>query len=351
MYRHRLILAGLLLMGTATFAGARLLFPAQAVVPAVQAQGVQAPAQPPAPAGQPVPAPVANAVETGVRQSAAEYVKAFNAHDANAAATLYTENAQFVSLDGVVLQGRAAIEKSLASSFKANPGDKIAITVQSVQPLSKQSAMVTGELTLTDPNSLEPIVTRYSAMEVLEDGAWRAATVREWMPNTQLTAAQRHLEWMVGQWTATGLGGTFLINYTWGEPRTFLYGKYTLTRDGKVVSSGTDILAINALEGGLRSWTFDNSGTFSNGVWTREGNSWVDESAGTLPDGSTLNAENVLTRVGPNAFTWQTPERFINGQPIEPLPPIKFIRVGSTVPGPAGAKIPVSPTNPAGPPK
>lgn len=356
MNRHRLMLAGLLLAATATFAGARLLFPGQAAAPTIQLQGTQPvpPARQPAPppTGQPVPpvgkpTPAVSAeVDNGVRQSTADYVKAFNAHDAKAAASLYTENAQFVGIDGFALQGRAAIQQSLAESFQANPRDKIAIQVLSIQPLSRQSAMVTGELTLTNPNSLEPTVTRYSAMEVLEDGLWRAASVHEWIPNTQMTAAQKHLEWLVGQWTATGLGGTFLITYVWGEPKTFLYGKYTLTKDGKVVSSGTDILAINALEGGLRSWTFDNSGTFSNGVWTREGRNWIDESGGTLPDGSTINAENVLTPLGPNSFTWQTPERFFNGQPIEPLPPIKFVRVGPPVVGPAGPVLP-GPTGPA----
>ncbi|HET6574805.1 MAG TPA: hypothetical protein VFG68_14465, partial [Fimbriiglobus sp.] len=90
------------------------------------------------------------------------------------------------------------------------------------------------------------------------------------------------------------------IRYAWDENKAFLRGAYTLTKDGKPVSSGTQVIGQNPL-GGLRAWVFDGSGTFGEAVWTRDGSRWLAESSATLPDGTDATAVNVLIPLGPAA--------------------------------------------------
>src|SRR5262249_1312906 len=102
--------------------------------------------------------------------------------------------------------------------------------------------------------------------------------------------------------------------------------RYTLKRDGKDVSSGTQVIGKNP-GGGLRSWIFDSSGTFGEAVWARDGSRWVSEASGTLPDGSQVTATNLLIPLGKDAFTWQSIERPAGGAPLPDTPPLRVTRV------------------------
>jgi hypothetical protein len=81
------------------------------------------------------------------------------------------------------------------------------------------------------------------------------------------------------------------------------------------------------LAGGLRSWLFDWSGTTGDSAWTRDGNRWLIEAAGTLPDGTAVTAVNILIPLGPDAFTWQPTPLTIGGVELPDQPPIKVTRV------------------------
>jgi len=89
MNRHRLILAGLILLGAGAFVGLRTLIPAQAQVP--PPTGKTTPEIVP----QTPKTPAAGPSEAGIKKSTEEYVKAFNAHDAKAAAALWTEEGEY----------------------------------------------------------------------------------------------------------------------------------------------------------------------------------------------------------------------------------------------------------------
>jgi len=316
MNRYRLILGGIALLAVGVFIGGHAWFRAQAKVP---------PAENPTPRVSAPLAPADETPEAGIKKITEEYVKAFNAGDAKALSTLWTAQGEYIGIDGDVVRGQTAIEKSLAEVFKAHPKLQITIQLESIQSIGRQTARADGIVKLKDPNSTEVTETRYSALHVLEDGQWRAALVREWMPDPGLGAASKHLDWLVGEWTAKGEGGNIAMSYAWDENKTFLRGKYSITKDGKTVTSGTQMIALNPA-GGLRSWTFDSSGTFCSALWTRDENRWIDEATGVLPDGTEITSVNVLIPLGPDAFTWQTTERAADGVPIPPLPPVKVTR-------------------------
>jgi hypothetical protein len=116
------------------------------------------------------------------------------------------------------------------------------------------------------------------------------------------------------------------ITYRWDADEVFIHGVYELAKDGKRVAHGTQVIGRNP-SGGLWSWTFDSSGATVAGLWARDDSRWVSESSGVLPDGTEVNAVNVLVPLGPDSFTWQTTDRAADGVPLPALPPVKVTRV------------------------
>jgi uncharacterized protein (TIGR02246 family) len=268
----------------------------------------------------------ADGAEEGIKKITAEYEKAFNAADAKAAAALWTENGEYMGDDGEVQAGREAIEKSLAKFFKENPKATVEVQIEKVRVIGRGTAHVDGLVRLKLPGDEMPEESQYTALHVLEDGAWRAASVREWVPDPATNVTLKSMEWLIGDWAAKGDAGEVKITYTWDENKTFINGKYTITKDGKTVSSGMQILGRNP-EGGLRSWAFDSSGITNEGLWAKDGTRWVSEVTAVLPNASEMTSLNIIVTLGPDAFTWQTTDRAVNGVPLPALPPIKVTRV------------------------
>lgn len=270
--------------------------------------------------------PVPEGIAAAINKTTADYVSAFNRGDAEAIAEMYTAEAEFEDTTGEMLNGRSAIKTSFASFFEANPKASIAVQVESVRPLGRGLATAIGVVRLELPD-VEPVVeTRYSALHVLEGERWRVASVREWMSDPATAVTPEQLEWLVGEWTASGDNGTVHITYTWDESRVFLQGRYTIAQDAKVVSSGTQVIG-RSPTGGLRSWLFDSSGTTQDAIWTRDHDRWLSEGLGILPDGTEITSLNVMIRLGKDTFTWQTIEREADGVPLPALPPIRVNRV------------------------
>ncbi len=317
MKRQGFILIALFAGGVAVMlAGFRDESPAQekAAIPAAPA----APA-----AAQPAKA---DGAEAGIKVAAAEYQKAFNAGDAKAAAALWTVEGEYIADDGEVVSGRDAIEKSLAEVFKAHPKATAEVRVESVRVLGRGLASAEGTVIIKHAGNGEPIESQYTALHVNEDGVWRAASVSEWVPDPATNVTPKNLEWMIGEWSAKGEGGEVKITYAWDDTKTFINGKYTVTKDGKTVSSGTQVIARNPA-GGLRSWMFDSSGTFGESIWVRDEKRWISETSAMLPNGTEIASVNVVIPLGPDAFTWQTTDRTINDVPLPALPPVKVTRV------------------------
>jgi hypothetical protein len=162
-------------------------------------------------------------------------------------------------------------------------------------------------------------------LHVREEDGWKMASVREWVPDPATSVTVKDVEWLLGKWTAKTNEGEVQITYTWDADKAFLKGQYTLKR-GEVTSSGTQIIGKNP-SGGLRSWVFDSSGTFGESVWTRDGDRWVIDAGGTLPDGSEVSATNLLIPMGKDAFTWQSVERTAAGSSVPDTLPLKVTRV------------------------
>jgi uncharacterized protein (TIGR02246 family) len=260
-----------------------------------------------------------------VKKTAEAFAKAFNAGDAKAVAAFCTKDVEYAGPDGETIKGRDNLEREYAEFFKKNPKATIDVKVESVKLMGGVAAVEEGKLVLHLPSQTEPNETFYNVLHVREEDGWKMAAIREWTPDPN-DATVKDLEWMLGDWVGKNDGVAVNVHCAWDEDKVFLRSRYTVKKGDTVVSSGTQVMGLDPA-GGLRSWVFDASGAFGEAVWTRDGERWISESSGTLPDGSEITAQNVMIPLTKDSFTWQALERTAAGSALPAGPPIKVTRV------------------------
>ena len=75
----------------------------------------------------------------------------------------------------------------------------------------------------------------------------------------------------------------------------------------------------------IRSWVFDSRGGFGEGLWTRSGNRWTEESGGVLADGRRASSNNTWKYVDNNTCEWDSVNRDIDSRPM-PEVHVKYVR-------------------------
>jgi uncharacterized protein (TIGR02246 family) len=261
-----------------------------------------------------------------VRKKTAAFAAAFNKGDARAAAGFWMKDGEFIGPDGNTLHGRRAIEKGYAAFFKKNPKARLELREESLRLFGHHAALEEGTVSLRLPGARQPAESRYSVLHVRDEDGWHMASVHEWTPDPAELVSLRDLEWLVGEWVGK-LGGTEVrTRYAWEEDKAFLHCRYTLKKDGKVVTSGLQIIGKDPA-GGLRSWHFDRGGRFGESSWSRDGERWVIETNGMLPGGTETHSINYIIPHGKDAFTWQAGKHTAGGSPLSDLPPFKVTRV------------------------
>src|SRR5262245_54235227 len=118
----------------------RTAFRVAAIVLSVLLLGRTVVAQKPKSAAEPAPKADAKssatpgpreADEKGIRQSADEFAKAYNAHDAKKLAALFAADAEIVGEDGNSTQGRSDIEQAFGAIFADQPNSRMSIAIHS----------------------------------------------------------------------------------------------------------------------------------------------------------------------------------------------------------------------------
>jgi len=296
----------------------------------------EAPPKPAEPTTREKPVDEVEAPEVAaVRKTADEFQRAFNAGDARAVAALWTLGGDYTEADGETLVGREMIESAYGDFFRANPQAKIEVEIENVRVLGPNVVIEEGTSKLirageADESADESSAARYSALHVRDADGWKMASVTEWPTDPTLAVSLQDVAWLVGDWEVAADGGASArVSYEWDADHAFLRGRYTLRRGEGIESRGEETIARNPA-GGLRSWRFENNGAFAESLWTHQGEDWLIETAGTLPDGSEASAVVVLTPLDNDSFLWQATERSTEGVSLPGTRPLKVKRVGAT---------------------
>lgn len=263
---------------------------------------------------------------TAIRDTMLSLAKAFEARDAKKLAAHWTTEGEHQTVRGETIRGREALEQGFGEFFTVTPEVLAEIRSESLRFLSKDSAIDEGVVTIRKGTTAPAIKARYHALLVREDDHWRLATLSE-SPDDSVSIGD--LGWLVGEWKSTSGGGADIrTTYAWDANQKFIHGQFSI-KEGDRTLAGKQVIGVDPATGAIHSWTFEANGGIGEADWSQDGDHWVLDAAGTLPNGSTLLQTNILTRVDADTFTWQSTERTLDDSDLPDLPPVKVTRLKS----------------------
>jgi uncharacterized protein (TIGR02246 family) len=269
-----------------------------------------------------------DAVKEAIKARGEEFVKAFDKGDASAVAAFWTTDGDYVDEAGTTFSGREAIEAAFKKQFATAKGGKLRINTTSLRALKPDFAISDGTTEVTYPDDAPPIVTRYTAVHVKQEGRWYLASVRDAIAvppsNHQLLS---DLDWLTGDWVDDAEKGEIgHVSYAWAENDNFLVANFATTLKDVPVAGGTQWIGWDGAGKQIRSWGFYSNGAMSEGTWSGKGDKWTVKTTTTMRDGKKLSATNVITKVDADHATWQSTKRTLDGKELPDTEVIKMKR-------------------------
>jgi uncharacterized protein (TIGR02246 family) len=263
---------------------------------------------------------------TAIRETLASLAKAFEARDAKKLAAHWAAEGEHQTVRGETIRGRDALEQGFGEFFAATPEVLAEVRSESLRFLSKDSAIDEGVVTIRKGITAAASKARYRAWLVREEDRWRLAILSE-SPESGVSIGE--LGWLIGEWKSTSGGGADIrTTYTWDANQKFIHGQFAI-KVGDGALTGKQVIGLDPATGAIHSWTFEANGGIGEADWSRDGDHWVLDAAGTLPNGSTLLQTNILTRINADTFTWQSTERTLDDNDLPDLAPVKVTRIKS----------------------
>jgi uncharacterized protein (TIGR02246 family) len=289
------------------------------------AVGMIAAREQPAPKAATPAAPAARDADAeAITKSSLDFAAAFNMGDAKAIAALWTDEGECHDADGEVLQGRAAIEKAFAESFKDKRQGKLEVEIRSIRFPSRDTAIEEGFLRHTPTGPGLPSSTMYTASHVREDGKWLLAYSREYGAGVDRLG---DLAFLIGTWAGGPKGQEATVTFEKDPTAPFILGKFTRETGEKSTITGTLKIGLDAGRGQIRSWHFDADGGHGQCLWVRDGNRWMLDAVGATGNGTETGAVNVLSRLSNDEITWRSIDRVVGGEPLPDTIPVSLKRV------------------------
>ena len=272
--------------------------------------------------------------ETDVQEAilinnAKAFTDAFQKGDAKAVAAFWAEDGDYVDINARHFVGRVSIQDTFKELFAENKDLKLRIEINSVRFVTPDVAIEDGTTSVIPPGGGPPSQARYTNVHVKKDGQWLLQSVRE-APYTPPGSSEhlRGLEWAVGDWADEEDGPEVsLVTFEWSSESNFLISTQSVTVGDTLVSGVTEWIGWDPATSQLRSRSFEANGGTGQGVWSNQGNEWIIKTNVILPDGKKLSATNVVTRNGPDAITWQSKDRTLDGKALPDVKEIKMKRV------------------------
>ena len=257
------------------------------------------------------------------------YEEAYAKADIEALAAFFTEDAEYTSDDGRTFSGSEALKACMREAFRRNKGAKISISVDSVKSLSPEVVVEKGSTSVASKTG-EEVDALYTAIHLKKDGKWKISQLIE-TPIPEIIPSDRlaELAWLVGSWEEADkeAGVTIHSRYQWARGGNFITRNVTVKRGEDLVLEGWQILGWDPVVDGIRSWTFDDAGGYSEGTWTREGQRWLSRESGYATDGSRTSADQTISKASDDRFFWEAGNRTLDGDPQPGIGRIEISRV------------------------
>lgn len=264
--------------------------------------------------------------EAQIRANIDAFVKAYNARDAKAVASLFSPNAQAIDEDGTTSQGREAIEKTFATMFAAEPQAQIKVDVSSIRFIGTAIAVETGRARVTPSPGEEPDVTRYTVVHLKSpDGKWQMGFVRDTGAVPSNYEELKQLEWMIGDWIDESPDSVVSTSCRWSDNKNFILQEVNVRMRGRDTTHLSQRIGWDPLTKQIKAWLFDSDGGYGESFWTHDGNHWVTKATAVRRDGTTASMTNIFTSTGRDSYTWRSTDRIVAGEVLPPLE-VKIVR-------------------------
>jgi hypothetical protein len=125
------------------------------------------------------------------------------------------------------------------------------------------------------------------------------------------------------------MGESGRASFSWAENDNFLVNTFAITLKDVPLSGGTQWIGWDGAAKGIRSWSFDSNGGFTESTWTKEGDKFLVKATTTLRDGKKLTATNIITKIDPEHFSWQSTQRAVDGNKLPDTEVVKMKRAKS----------------------
>ena len=119
------------------------------------------------------------------------------------------------------------------------------------------------------------------------------------------------------------------ISLNWTETRNFIIGTFSTTAKNLSVGSIKLWIGWDPIDKRIRSWSFDDTGAFGEGAWSKEGNKWVIKSSMVLQDGKKLTSSMIVGPVDADTLTLEAKDRTVDGKAVPGAKEVKLKRIKS----------------------
>jgi len=253
--------------------------------------------------------------ETAIRAAKLAFAEAYAKGDAQAAAEQFAKDAEYVDEQGEVIEGREAIQKSLAEFFEANPERRLEVEITSIRFVGPGLAIEDGVTRLSLSEEGAAVESPYTAIHQKVDSKWLAASIRDHAPKDrrQHSSQLKQLDWLLGDWIDEGDESLVTFSCDVSDNGNFLMRKFSIVVAGEEAMSGTQRIGWDPLTRKLRVWIFDSEGGYGEGLWHEGSGEWVLKLTGVTADGEPTSRTTIYTPVNGHTMTWQSVDQEIAG--------------------------------------
>ena len=248
-----------------------------------------------------------------IRKTIADYCEAFNKGDVQAIANYWAQDAEYTSDSGTETKGRAAISAMFRKFLAEHKGAKMSLTIKSIKFLRSDVALGEGMSEVTTAEGVDK--GRFTAAWVKSDGHWMLTSARDLPSEGEAVNPTNGLNWIAGEWQSEGKGTPVSMTAKSALGKMFMQLEFTIKRpDGDLTV--LYLFGYDPVSEQVKSWTFDSAGGYGEALWTRDGNQWVGQAAGVLPDGGSGTTTYVVKYVDDDNFVLVMRDREVAGQPL-----------------------------------
>jgi uncharacterized protein (TIGR02246 family) len=253
-----------------------------------------------------------------VRAAAREYAAAVANGDAEKVRESWTKDGDYVDANGRTRKVSNIVKQMARRPRDGKARADVALPTSALRFVTPTVAIEDGEYECGAAPDGSPLMGRFTAVWVKQDGKWLLDSLRESVTaGPQIDKHLRPLEWLLGEWVAETDDAVMLVSARPSNRGNYIVREFAVIGDGGATTA-TERIAWDADDGELKSWTFDSQDGRSESSWTRDGKGWRVETKEVMDDEQTATTVATLTPAGRGQHVWEVKSSKVGDESVAP---------------------------------